>query len=305
MSLSNNQLKNKFNNQWLTPSKWILAGEHTVLRGGEALVFPLFAKSMRWSFQATNESFKITYSGETASEIEMIFGFVLEKACEIAGIERKSLKGNLQIDSQILLGMGLGASASLAVGIAHLFNSNLNLNLNEIDFAQKIENYFHGESSGVDVAVVFHQKPLVFKRNFPCLIMEKYNLPLLTLSHCGRRGPTKDCVEKVKELFITNKSKAETIDRRMSESVETFKKLIQDGDRKIWIDTLEKAHSCFEDWDLVPTEAQNHIALLKSQGAKACKMTGSGGGGYILSLWDQRSDFERINSIIPLDQKLG
>lgn len=297
---------NRLGNHWLTPSKWILAGEHTVLRGGEALVFPLFAKSMRWEIQQTSgESLKINFTGETASEIEMIFGFVLEKACEIAGIERKTLKGNLHIDSQILLGMGLGASASLAVGIARLFNYTLNLNLHEIEFAQKIENYFHGESSGVDVAVVYHQKPLIFKRDCSAQLIEKYNLPLLTLSHCGRRGPTKDCVEKVKDLFVTDLTRAEAIDRRMNESVEAFKKLIVDGERKEWIAILEKAHSCFEDWDLVPVEAQNHIAHLKSQGAKACKMTGSGGGGYILSLWDRRSDFEGISSIIPLDQKLG
>lgn len=297
--------------EWITPSKWILAGEHAVLRGGEALVFPLFARSMRWKFQPSNESFKVIYAGDTAGEIEMIFGFILEKACDSISIDRKNLKGTLSLDSQILLGMGLGASASLAVGIARLINCCLKLNLNEIDFAQKIENYFHGESSGVDVAVVYHQKPLIYKRNSKLQLIEKYDLPPLTLSHCGRRGPTKDCVEKVKELFVTDKTRAEAIDQRMIETVDTFKQLIVEGGKEaqdhmnLWISTLHKAHSCFEDWDLVPPEAQNHIAQLKSQGARACKMTGSGGGGYILSLWDQIKDFEKINSIIPLDQKLG
>ncbi len=291
--------------EWMTPSKWILAGEHTVLRGGEALVFPLFAKSMSWSYQPGTETLKISYTVETASEIEMIFGFILEKACELSGLDRKSLKGQLHINSGILLGMGLGGSASLAVGLAKFFNASLNLGVNEIDFAQKIENYFHGESSGVDTAVVFHQKPLIFKRNSSAQLIEKYHLPLLTLSHCGRRGPTKDCVEKVKELFKTDKAKAEAIDGRMQESVEAFKTLILDGPREHWIAALTKAHSCFEDWDLVPTEAEQHIQWLKSQGARACKMTGSGGGGYILSLWDQRADFESLKGIIPLDQQPG
>lgn len=290
-------------NQWTTPSKWILAGEHAVLRGGEALVFPLFSKSMFWNYQPTSDILKINYTGETGSEIEMIFGFVLEKACEILGVDRKSLKGHLQINSGILLGMGLGASASLAVGIAYLFKTALNMNFNEVEFAQKIENYFHGESSGVDVAVVFHQKPLIFKRNSSPQIIEKYNLPLLTLSHCGRRGPTKDCVEKVKDLFVKNPIRAEEIDQRMKDSVKTFEELLSDGSREQWMATIEKAHSCFEDWDLVPTEAQQHIQWLRSQGAKACKMTGSGGGGYILSLWDQRTDFANLKSMIPLDQQ--
>ena len=291
--------------KWTTPSKWILAGEHSVLRGGEALVFPLFSKSMDWSFLQTADSLKIEYFGETAQDLEMIFGFVLEKACEAYGIERKDLNGQLQIDSEILFGMGLGASASLAVGLAKLFKASLKTDFDEVDFAQKIENFFHGESSGVDVSVVYNQKPLIFRRNALPQLIEHYNLPILTLSHCGRRGPTKDCVEKVKNLFVVNPTLAAQVDLRMVESVQIFKTLLQDGSLDVWIQALEQAHSCFEDWDLVPKEAKEHIQMLKVHGARACKMTGSGGGGYILSLWEQHSHYENIKTIIPLDQKHG
>ena len=291
--------------KWTTPSKWILAGEHSVLRGGEALVFPLFSKSMDWSYISTPDALKIEFSGETAQELEMIFGFVIEKACEAYGIERKDLTGQLQINSAIVFGMGLGASASLAVGLAKLFKASLKKEIDEVDFAQKIENFFHGESSGVDVSVVYNQKPLLFRRNALPQLINQYQLPILTLSHCGRRGPTKDCVEKVKALFVANPTLATQVDLRMNESVQTFKTLLLDGSREAWIQTIEKAHSCFEDWDLVPKEAKDHIQLLKANGAQACKMTGSGGGGYILSLWDQRSDFDKIKTIIQLDQKHG
>jgi mevalonate kinase len=298
----NAQIKSNLKQNWVTPSKWILAGEHSVLRGGEALVFPLFSKSMTWSFLANQEPLKIEFSGETSQELEMIFGFVLEKACDAFGIDRQVLKGHLQIDSEILFGMGLGASASLAVGLAKLFKASVPGDFDELQFAQKIENFFHGESSGVDVAVVFHQKPLIFRRSAPPQMIDQYLLPKLTLSHCGRRGPTKDCVEKVKTLFTTNPSLAAQVDLRMNESVQIFKKLMIDGPQEAWIQTIQQAHSCFEDWDLVPTEAKEHIKFLKSSGALACKMTGSGGGGYILSLWDHSCDFEKIKTIIPLDQ---
>jgi mevalonate kinase len=61
-----------------------------------------------------------------------------------------------------------------------------------------------------------------------------------------------------------------------------------------WIEALNLAQSCFLDWGLVPNEAQKHIDVLSKAGALCSKMTGSGGGGYILSLWPREYNLNQI-----------
>lgn len=298
---------------WTTPSKWILAGEHAVLRGGEALVFPLFDRNMKWelSIDVKNKiPFQVRFQGLKNHEIEMVFWSALEKACAMVNLNRDRLFGELKLESNIPLGMGLGASASLSVGLAQIlkvFKSLLDdqqlQDSQLIQYAHQIENFFHGESSGVDVAVVFHQKPLIYAKSKPVQFMNQVCLPTLTLSHCGRRGMTKDCIEQVQKLHQNNRDFAKSVDQKMRNSVEQFKKLLMEvSDLSIWSQTMDQAHSCFRDWNLVPPEAEAHIQDLKNLGALACKMTGSGGGGFILSLWENTSFYQSRSDLIPITQ---
>lgn len=269
--------------------KWILAGEHAVLRGCEALVFPLRSKYLNFKYQSNDSQFSLQLVGENSADLEMIIWSVFEKALGQVGLQRSDLKGELTITSHIAFGAGMGASATLAVGISELF-VKLNLLKSDVfEFAKKIEDLFHGESSGVDVAVALYGKPLLYKRGQPVQILEDVDLPELYLSHSGVRGVTKDCVSKVKNLFETNSQLAKELDLKMAESVGLFKKILSSADSQTnfrdWIRAIEISQKCFSSWGLIPAEAQKHIDFLKTNGAVACKMTGSGGGGYVLSLW--------------------
>jgi mevalonate kinase len=86
----------------------------------------------------------------------------------------------------------------------------------------------------------------------------------------------------------------------MASVVEVFKNLLLSSliDISKWAQAIELAQSCFVDWNLVPAEAQQHINLLKSNGALACKMTGSGGGGYVLSLWPNEISLKKLSENI-------
>ena len=71
-----------------------------------------------------------------------------------------------QISNSIPVGAGLGASAALCVAVGRWICWKGWLAESELpEFCRKLEDLFHGESSGVDVAVAISEKGLHFERN--------------------------------------------------------------------------------------------------------------------------------------------
>jgi mevalonate kinase len=114
---------------------------------------------------------------------------------------------------------------------------------------------------------------------------------------------TSDCVNKVKRLFETDASKAREIDARMREAAQMCEGALLDSSSSAQESlrrALELAASCFTDWDLTEGELGRHMKELKSAGALAVKPTGSGGGGFALSLWDGEPQKRLRDILIPI-----
>lgn len=286
-----------------TYGKWIFSGEHTVLRGGPALVFPLFKKKLDLQYNQTSAPLTVKASGENASDIEELFPGVLAKALELLNRKNEHLTGDIEFKNELPLGSGMGASSSLCVAFSRWFHYLGFLNAADIyEFARQLENIFHGESSGVDIAVVLHEKPLIFKRPNIIETLNIQNPFKLYLSHTGQKGITKECVNKVNSFIKADPESGKRVDDKMIQvtldAIKLFSSAHADQDPKKLVTILNAGYECFKEWGLADGAVDQHISLLKSKGALAAKPTGSGGGGYVLSLWADKIkykfDFETI-----------
>lgn len=283
--------------QTRTFGKWILAGEHTVLRGGSALVFPLRSRYLDFHYFFKNlHPLQLQIPNGYPEEFKLLFWSVFEKACQMKGLKPSQFPGLLEMKANIPVGSGLGASASLCVAIARWFQSLQIISTHEaFDFAKSLEDVFHGESSGVDVAVVLSETGLLFKRGMAPEVFVSQWQPNWYLSHCGHKGITKECVQKVQAWGAENPLDFEEVDLRMKKSVELCRKALSEkhptGVAQL-IEALNLGESCFQDWGLVNQPLQDHMMKLRNNGAMALKPTGSGLGGYVLSLWDRKPEVE-------------
>ena len=282
----------------ITHGKWILTGEHAVLRGHPALVFPLLSKTLSLHYRTTNKPFQIILPDNQNKQLVSVIKSGLQKGLDLLSQPYDALTGELHIQNEIPLGVGLGGSAALCVALARWLDHQYQLNDNPFEFAKSLEDVFHGQSSGLDIAGANSTTGVLFQNGKICAIDPVWK-PLWYLSSCGDVGLTSSCISQVKKLHESNPIKAQLLDQQMAKSVEhachALSQITTSAQKELQ-SSIELAADCFSQWGLITPQLQTHINTLKQAGALAVKPTGSGGGGHLLSLWAKEPREE-----LPLD----
>ena len=274
--------------------KWILSGEHTVLRGGKAVLFPLKSFYFEVSYkergavsQELSKGLCVHFSSSFQEEYHSQYIHVIKTALKL--IEKSSIKGQFGLDCTIPFSAGLGSSAAFCVSLAKVFcqlgwiqeKDILNLSL-------ELEHEFHGKSSGADIQVVYHEKPIVFKNFNNVEILKPKWKPCFYLYDTGVRAKTQQCIQKVNEFIKHNPERAKELDQQMKQTAALcLQALNQDQKQGINLlkTAMDQALECFTKWGLCEGRVLESVRKLKEQGALAVKPTGSGGGGFLVSLW--------------------
>ena len=263
-------------------SKWVLSGEHSVVRGGKAIAFPL--KNYKCS---VNFEKNVILNVKHSNNLEKIFINLIKNAAEFTGIDPKVLHGSFEISSNIPMNAGLGSSAAICSNIAKLFKI-LRLCDDEFSLAKNLENAFHKKSSGLDTSVAITSNAIVFQNGNIIKHPQISFWPNMILTYSGKKLSTSASSQIVKNLFSKDRALAEKLDEMMQESVNLCEYALENGDFYSLKSGIQLGNEAFEKWGLINEQLEQHIKMLKSNGAIAAKPVGSGLGGYVVSLWDSK-----------------
>jgi mevalonate kinase len=73
----------------------------------------------------------------------------------------------------------------------------------------------------------------------------------------------------------------------MTELVNAGELALQGKDLAALAEQMNAAHEIFREWNLVPYAVEKQRSELLNAGALAAKLTGSGDGGFLLTLWQE------------------
>lgn len=261
-------------------AKWILCGEHSVIRGGKAIAFPLHNFSSSVFFEKSEDfSIEDSHSKDTILTL-------LKRGCEFFGVPLKKISGRISVKSDIPIRSGLGSSAALCSNIAELFQY-CGCRGDLFESAKHLESEFHKRSSGLDVAVVLENRPIIFENNKISEIFEPKFWPHMLLTCSGEKSSTSECIAVVSDFFLKDEKSALDSDRQMSLASDTCEEAFKKADFNKLRDGIMLGNEVFHRWGLYTESMSRCVEKLLSAGAVAVKPIGSGLGGYIVSLWEE------------------
>lgn len=276
------------------PGKWVLTGEHAVLRGATAVALPHPEMGLTLSFESRPGGSQLEIEPSDAETVILDLLNAVAESWTREGRQFTMPTGRLEMKSTIPIGAGLGSSAALCVALTHWLSEPLGLSPEQkVEYATQLEHRFHGRSSGMDVAVIAAGEPISFVMGKGSQCMGIRKLPRFTFHDTGLRSRTSECVSKVETFRGEKPSLAEKVDEVMSsasrsamEGLARYEAGNVEEGLKILQESMEKARECFYTWELVPGAAKRLEEDLLKQGARAVKITGAGGGGMVVALWE-------------------
>ncbi|MHA1868871.1 MAG: mevalonate kinase [Candidatus Heimdallarchaeaceae archaeon] len=284
------------------PGKVILFGEHAVVYGFPAIAIAI-NRRVKVSIIEGNETskslftpdlfpknqFDLTNEHIIPEQLKAIF-FLLKKT---KVIERLSYGQQILIKSQIPPSAGLGSSAAISVSLAMLgtilSNQELRLeNINKIAFeAEKIQ---HGTPSGIDNFVsTFGGGVFYLKNSLKRIDLSKISFKIVIINTKVTRN-TKDLVLLVKKRYEEKKDYVQELFNEIKTITEQAKVYLEKGNIDKIGELMNKNQVVLEKLGVGHKKITEAINILGNEGALGAKLTGAGGGGCVIGIFDSKEE---------------
>lgn len=327
MMNSNNKIENNYlSNITISANaggKAILIGEHSVVYGHKAiamalpdvrlqmkLLSPETTKPSSW-----DHAWKTMVKGkkfEPENHIKALLMKAFEKAlslCQITNDIYEFSPQTISVESEIPLGGGMGGSAAIStcfLKIASQIAQQKNILLNElsvekqIQFANEIDCLFHfGKASGLDVTAVASDGIIEFTKGFAHKYIQNGKEFWLALIDSQERGETSLMVKKVATKLENDFHETENALMKLGKLAEDCVHKMTSGNIKALAKNLNCAQNYLSSLGVSTPKIEEIIHKLKNAGALAAKLTGAGGGGLVLGLFEENP--KQLYSIFDKD----
>lgn len=283
------------------PAKAILFGEHAVVYGQPAIAIPIHELRTKVTIHALPqaapgfvkvispaiglEAELTTFHSENpiAKVVDLIlshFGITTLPACQI------------HIQSTIPVGCGLGSGAAIAVATLRALSSFLGHPLSDKDvnrYAFEVEKLHHKNPSGIDNTVITYGKPVFYEHGHDISFL-KITRPIdLVIANSGAKVRTSETVRQVQKNHEIDPITYNDYFQSIGDLSQQARFMLENWETSNLGKLMTKNQSILSKMGLSTPQLDELIEIALKNGATGSKLTGGGGGGFIIALVDEHT----------------
>ena len=283
-------------------SKVILFGEYSMIFDTTALMIPLTKFSAQWRFASHLDANVGTASNASLKRFADYLS-TLDDVKDIVDLQRfnHDLLYNLFLDSNVPSGYGLGSSGTLVAAVYDGYVKQKTDDLLQLKtLFGKMESYFHGSSSGIDPLQCYVGKPFKITPEGAQLLSNDFLKKDIHI--CLIDTKIKSNTKPLVDHFKRQREDAAFLNRFQSEYVPCVISCIDSmvaGDTNLFFKSLK--HLAIGQLEFLrPMITENTLDLFTANYDFnfGVKISGSGGGGYVLGFTD---DVDKTNKLLGFE----
>lgn len=291
-------------------AKFILSGEHFVVKGSSSLVLPADCFSTQVSLvdqsdhrvqvNCVFEDSSTGISREKVSEYESLVLRLISLAAPMVGVNLNGVGLKCTVKSSIPPGQGAGSSSALCQAIVeallkHFITNDVHPNYLKW-FGTALENAWHGPVSGIDNAAIAYGRPLFYRRGEkPVPLSVGYPL-FFVVGSTGNRDASASPYVVMRSFAENNKSRYDLFFDEINNNVQRLASAFVRGDVKIIGECMLSSQRIYQTIGLSTPLQNKAVQAAMGCGAFGARMTGAGCGGFVIALVSP-ADVEKLQKV--------